>query len=249
MKSNKSILSIQKLLLVFFLINCGLSGYAQTTKDYVILKSGDVVSGKITQLNDTAVFITSEVLGDFVLKRSDIQSISLNASYNPQLGNITTKLPRPNYEMPLWYKTIGVGFNSLGINAELGRRIESTRLNTFVKSGVQILPNYGISTVPVEIGFGIYHDTSKRSDFLQFHGGYSFLLTRDNWIWYEPGPVYGFDYRHVFVNRYNPKLGSYIEVGFEGGILKRELDNWWSPGITERVVHRNRLRVGFGFVF
>ena len=134
---------------------------------------------------------------------------------------------------------------------EIGRRIESTRLNTFVKSGVQFLPNYGISTIPVEIGFGLYHDTTKKSDFVQLHGGYSFLLVHDNWNnWYEPGMVYGFDYRHLFVSRVNPSRGIYIEFGYEGGVLKRDITNWWGGSTeAERVVHRNRFRFGLGLYF
>ncbi|MFT5513197.1 MAG: hypothetical protein ACI8SE_001599, partial [Bacteroidia bacterium] len=227
--------------------------FAQTTKDYVVLKSGDVISGKITQMNDTAVFITTGALGDLVIKKEDVQSMSFDASENPQHNTGPRSSFRPSYDMPLWYKSGGIGFNSFSADLELGRRIGTSRLRGFIKSGVLILPNYDISTLPVELGIGVYHDTTKKSDFIQMHGGYAFLLSYNTRGWYEPGMVYGLDYRHIFVNRYNPKIGTYLEVGYQGGMLKREFDNWWwgsqSSQTIERVVHRNRLRIGFGVIF
>ncbi len=226
------------------------ASFGQYATDYVILTNGDVVSGKITQMNDTAVFMTSPILGDFVIKKSEVESITLNTTQNPKDKNLTPVV-RPNYQMPLWHRTLGVSFNSIGSNLEIGRRLESTRFNAYIKSGLQYLPNYSITTIPVELGLGLHFDTTKKSDFVLLHGGYSFLLAHDNWNnWYEPGMVYGCDYRHVFVNRRDARHGTYLEFGYEGGVLKRDFpDWWWSQTEGERVVHRSRFRLGAGIVF
>lgn len=248
MNMNKLLtVSCRNLLLVFGLLTSFIA-FGQVATDYVVLTNGDVVSGKITLMNDTAVFITSPILGDFVINKAKVESVTFNSTQNPKDKN---QGARPNYEMPLWYKTLGVSFNSIGSNLEVGRRIEPTRFNAYVKSGVQYLPNYSITTVPLELGVSLYFDTTSKTDFVQLHGGYSFLLAHENWnSWYEPGAVYGLDYRHVFVNRNRASWGTYLEFGYEGGVLRRDLDNWWWwPSEGERVVYRSRFRFGAGILF
>lgn len=228
----------------------GFVANGQTAKDYLFLNNGDVVSGTIQELNDSVVVINTAALGQITVKKSDIKTITFSAVVPPRHASTYEKLGRPNYALPTWYKSIGVSVNALGTNVEVGRHLNATRLNVFAKTGWQILPNYSITTLPIELGFGLFHDTTKKWDFAQVHGGYAFLLSHNTWnTWYEPSFVYGFDYRHLFVNRNHSNQGTYLEVGYEGGVLKRELDNWWFPSATERVVHRNRFRVGFGYMF
>ncbi len=240
-----------KLFLSLFILISGFSlSSAQEKMDHIILKSGEIVAGNVTTLTDTAVTINSTLLGDITLKRKDIESITFNTvGFSTYNYGYTKKDPRPNYDIPKWYKSYGIAVGSFGLDLEVGRLLSTSDISGFFKSGIRFPARYDITTIPFELGTGFFIDSAKK-DVVQFHGGYAVLLSSRNWnnTGYTPSWVYGADYRHIFPNRSHPQRGTYLELGYQGGVLQREFVNWWGQEVS-RTVNRNRLKFTVGWLF
>jgi len=242
----KPILSF--LLLIF--LSVGLSYGQEASFDQIILTNGNIVTGKITELNDSMVKLDSKVLGEISIKRSNISSIAFKTtkSAQNQINYVEVKPPKPTFEIPKWYRGIGLGISPFGINLEAGRSVLSENIFVFGKTGFHRLWLYELSTVPVEVGFAFTPQHSRKVNFFYFQGGRSFTISDGIGSIYRPGLVFAAGYRHVFVNRSIPSSGTYLDIGYRGGRLKGRFINW--QGVTvERVVNINRLHLGLGYMF
>ena len=122
-----------KLFLSLFILISGFSlSSAQEKMDHIILKSGEIVAGNVTTRTDTTVTINSTLLGDITLKRKDIESITFNTvGFSTYNYGYTKKDPRPNYDIPKWYKSYGIAVGSFGLDLEVGRLLSTSDILGF----------------------------------------------------------------------------------------------------------------------
>ncbi|MFT5722987.1 MAG: hypothetical protein ACI9JN_000092 [Bacteroidia bacterium] len=224
---------------------------AQVSTDYVVLKNGDVYYGHVTEMNDSVIHFSSTMLGDLTLKKADIDKITFNTPKKPQSDyGYTTykKIRRPFYNMPTWYKAIGFSLSPLGTDIEIARKLGNSFFSVGGITGVNVMPRYDLVLLPLELAVGLYPDSSTDNNFIVMHWGTSFLLSSAINQGYEPGKVFGLNYRHVFANRYDSSKGTFIDIGYRGGTLKREFSDWRGT-LIKRTVHLNRLKLGLGVLF
>jgi hypothetical protein len=238
---------------IYLLFVCvsGTEAFGQDKKDHIILKTGEIVAGKVTTLTDSTVTITSPILGNVTLDRSDIESITFNtAGFSTYNYGYAKKERRPDYSIPKLYKAYGIAIGSFGFDVEVGKQLGNSQFTGYLKSGIRFPARYDISTLPIELGTGFYVDSSSKRDLLQVHGGYSLLVGASGISddWYKPSWTYGADYRHIFPNRSVSHRGTYLEIGYQGGILQRDFVNWQGQ-VVERTVRRNRLKLTLGWIF